>query len=127
MIARMVTRTITILDELDTWINDFRAKMLEHQRQSVSYTATLNMIGRFGAMILSYPEELTDKQKNAILGFIEESNDYNPPYARIKWSDKYLQYMVPKILDESVKEPWETENKTTITNVHRMDANKADN
>ncbi len=107
----MVTRSITILDELDKWINDFRAKMLEHQRQSVSYTAMFNMIGRFGGMILSHPEELTDKQKNAILKFIEESNDYTPPYARIKWSDKYLQYMVPKILDESVKEPWQTENK----------------
>jgi len=92
--------------------------MLGHQRQSVSYTAALNMIGRFGAMILSHPEELTDKQKASILEFIEEANSYKPPYARIKWSDKYLQHMVPKILDESVKEPWETENKTTITNDH---------
>ena len=111
MIARMVTRSITILDELDTWINDFRAKMLVHQRQSVSYTAALNMIGRFGAMILSHPEELTDKQKNVILGFIEESNSYTPPYARIRWADEYLKHMIPKILDESVKEPWQTENK----------------
>jgi len=111
--VRSVTRTITILGELDKWINDFRAKMLEHQRQSVSYTATLNMIGRFGAMILSQPDKLTNEQKTAILEYIEEANGYKPPYARIKWSDQYLQHMVPKILDESVKEPWETENKTT--------------
>jgi len=87
--------------------------MLEHQRQSVSYTAALNMIGRFGAAVLSHPEELTDKQKTAILEFIEESNRYKPPYARIKWVNEYLKHMVPKILDESIKEPWEKENKTT--------------
>ena len=105
----MVTRSVTILDELDSWINGFRAKMLEHQRQSVDYTTMLNMVGRLGTLVLSNPEELTDKQKSSILGFIEESNSYKPPYARIKWADKYFQHMVPKIIDKSVKEPWQKE------------------
>ena len=103
----MVTRSITILDELDIWINNFRAKMLKHQNQSVSYTATLNLIGRLGALILSQPEKLTDEQKHIIRGFIEESNGYHPPYARIKWAEKYLEYMIPKVLDGTVNEPWE--------------------
>jgi len=125
--VRSVTRTITILGELDKWINDFRAKMLEHQRQSVSYTAALNMIGRFGATILSQPNKLTNEQKTTILEFIEEANRYKPPYAQIKWADEYLKHMVPKILDGTVKEPWEKETKTIITNDHRMDTNKANN
>ena len=107
----MVTRSVTILDELDSWINVFRAKMLEHQRQSVDYTSTLNMVGRLGTVILSNPEELTEKQKSLILKFVEEANNYKPPYARIKWADKYLQHMVPKIIDATIKEPHELENQ----------------
>ncbi len=81
--------------------------MLKHQRQSVSYTATLNLIGRLGALILSHPEKLTDEQKTILHGFIEESNGYHPPYARIKWAEKYLEYMIPKVLDGTANEPWE--------------------
>ena len=102
----MVHRTMTIHDELDIWINNFRAKMLEYQRQNVPYATALNLVGRLGSLILSQPDKLTDEQKTIIKEFIEEANTYRPQYARVEWSDKYLQHMVPKILDEIVKEPW---------------------
>ena len=103
----MVTRSLTILNPLDLWINSFRAKMLEQQNQSVSYTAALNLIGRMGALILSEPGKLTDEQKQIIHDYIDESNQYAPPYARIEWSDKYLSLMVPRILDGSANSPYE--------------------
>ena len=102
----MVLRSTEIHDELNDWINQFRIKMLEEQRQSVPYSTMLNMLGRFGSWILSNPEELTDTQKKVIFDIIGECNNYNPPYARIKWKDKYLQYMVPEILKKNIKEPW---------------------
>jgi len=102
----MVTRSTEIHDELNDWINQFRIKMLEHQRQSVPYATMLNMLGRFGSWILTHPEELTDMQKKVILDIVEECNKYEPPYARIKWKDNYLQYMIPDILKKNIKEPW---------------------
>ena len=80
--------------------------MLEYQRQNVPYATILNLVGRFGSLVLSHPDKLTNEQKTIIKEYIEEANSYRPQYAQIKWSDKYLQYMVPKILDGIVKEPW---------------------
>ncbi len=94
----MVMRTIGIQDTVNFWINDFRAKMLKHERQSIGYSTMLNLIARLGTIVLSQPDKLTDEQKAMIIEFIEESNTYQPPYARIKWQDKFCQYMIPKII-----------------------------
>jgi len=102
----MVIRSTEIHNELNDWINQFRIKMLEEQKQSVPYSTMLNLLGRFGSWILTNPEELTDKQKKVILDIVQECNKYEPPYARIKWKDKYLQYMIPDILKKNIKEPW---------------------
>lgn len=88
--------------------------MLQEQKQSVPYATMLNLLGRFGSLILSNPEDLTDKQKKVILDFIESCNKYEPPYARIKWKDKYLQYMIPEILKQNVKEPWDIPTHPTV-------------
>ena len=94
----MNKRSIELDDTTDYWINDFRAKMLNEERQSIGYSTLLNMIARLGTIVLSQPDKITPEQKDLILGFIEESNTYKPPYAQIKWSDKYYQHMIPKIL-----------------------------
>jgi len=96
----MVLRTIEIEDTVNFWLNDFRAKMLEHERQSIGYSTMLNMIARLGTVVLAQPDKLTSEQKTIILGFIEESNTYKPPYARIKWSDAFFRHMIPKILEQ---------------------------
>jgi len=102
----MVLRSTEIYDELNDWINHFRIKMLELQKQSVPYATMLNMLGRFGSWILTHPEELTDKQKQVILDIVQEVNKYQPPYSKVLWKDKYLEYMIPDILKENIKEPW---------------------
>ncbi len=96
----MTNRTIDILDTVNFWINDFRANMMKNERQSIGYSTLLNMIARLGTIVLSQPDKLTDEQKEIIIGYIDESNQYDPPYARIKWADKYYQFMIPKILYE---------------------------
>ena len=101
-----VKRALDIQAELDDWINHFRVEMLGKQHQSIGYNTMMNLLGRFGCWILSNPEKLTEEQKKIILDIVEESNQYNPPYARIKWQDKYLQYMIPDILKKNIKEPW---------------------
>jgi len=103
----MIVRSVTIFDELDNWIKDFKKKMLEYQRQEVSYATVLNMVSRFGLLILSKSDEFTEKQKSLIREYIEETSKYEPPYAKIRWKDEYLRYMIPKILDKTVNEPWE--------------------
>jgi len=111
----MIIRSMTIYDELDSWIKDFKQKMRDYQRQEIGYATIFNMVARLGSCVLTDPRDLTDKQKSRIREFIEETNKYEPPYAMIKWSDEYLRYMVPKIIDETVSEPWETEKKEEIT------------
>ncbi len=81
--------------------------MLEVHRQSVDYTFMLNLTGRLGILILSNPDKLTTEQKTIILEYIEQSNSYRPPYGRIKWAEKYYSLMVPKLLDNSIKNPWD--------------------
>ena len=103
----MVQRQIEIQDVTNFWINDFRAKMLNEERQSIGYSTLLNMIARLGTIVLSQPDKITTEQKDLILGFIEESNTYKPPYARIKWSDKYYQHMIPKILQAQDLPHWQ--------------------
>jgi len=103
----MVNRSTEIHDELNDWINQFRVKMLKEQHQSVPYSTMLNLVGSFGSWVLSNPEELTDKQKEILLKIIEECNKYQPPYAKIRWKEKYLTYMVPEILKKNIKNPWE--------------------
>lgn len=111
----MVQRTVMIQDTVNFWINDFRAKMLEYEDQSVGYETLLNMIARLGTIVLSRPDKLTDEQKAMILGFIDESNSYKPPYARIKWSDKFYQYMIPKILQEKDIPSWHEQTFKHLT------------
>ena len=96
----MTLRTLNILDTVNFWINDFRANMMKNERQSIGYSTLLNMIARLGTIVLSQPDKLTDEQRQMIISYIEESNHYDPPYARIKWADKYYQFMIPKILTE---------------------------
>jgi len=96
----VVNRTIDILDTVNFWINDFRANMMKNERQSIGYSTLLNMIARLGTIVLSQPDKLTDEQRQMIISYIDESNHYDPPYARIKWADKYYQFMIPKILSE---------------------------
>ena len=104
---RQVIRSVSIDEEVNNWILDFKDKMLIIQNQELGYTTVLNLLVEFGILLLSNPNELTDKQKSIIKEYIEESSKYNPPYSQRTWSDNYLQYLVPKLLDGTVKEPYE--------------------
>jgi len=111
----MVLRTIEIQDTVNFWLNDFRAKMLKEERQSIGYSTMLNMIARLGTMVLSQPDKLTSEQKSMIIEFIEESNTYKPPYARINWSVAYYQHMIPKILTQNDVPGWEGQTFKHLT------------
>lgn len=102
----MVRTSLEIHDELNAWIKHFRGKMLEEQNQYVPYSTMINMLGQFGSWILNNPEELTDKQKKVIIDIVEVNNNYQPPYSKVQWKDKYLGYMIPEILQKEIKEPW---------------------
>jgi len=114
----MVQRTVKILDTVNFWINDFRAKMLKEEDQPIGYETLLSMLARLGTIVLSQPDKLTDEQKSMIIDFIEESNTYKPPYARIQWKDKYYQHMIPKILQRKDIPVW---NEQTFKHLAHKD------
>lgn len=107
MVKSWSVRNVSITKELDEWVKDFKAKMLKDQNQPLGYLTVLNILARLGTIVLSHPEKLTEEQKKLINEYIKEVMSYHPPYMKWEWSDKYLQNMVPKILDGSIKEPYE--------------------
>lgn len=104
---RQFVRSVSIDEEVNNWINDFKDKMLIFQNQQVPYTTVLNLLVEFGILLLSNPGELTEKQKSIIIEYIKESTGYKPPHTIFTWSDKYKQCLVPKLLDGTIKEPFE--------------------
>ncbi len=103
----MVVRSVQITPGVDAWINDFRDKMLKVHRQEVGYVTVLNLLTRFGVMVLMDPEKLTPEQKEFIKECINEANEYKPTYPKIRWSHEYERLFVPKLLDGNGKKPWE--------------------
>jgi len=102
-----VIRSCHITDGVDDWINDFRDIMRKEQHQEVSYTTLLSLLTRFGIMVLSKPDRLTQDQKDFIKECIVEANEYKPTYPKIRWSHEYEVHFVPKLLDGSGKKPWD--------------------
>ena len=104
-------RTVSIDEEVNDWINDFRDKMLIIQNQQIPYSTAFNLVAKFGIYFLSNPDKLTEEQKSLIIKYIEESTKYKPPHTIFEWSDKYSQCMIPKLLDGSIKEPYELDSE----------------
>jgi len=107
MLKRVSLRSVSIDEEVQNWLNDFRDKMLIIQDQQIPYSTAFNLIAKLGIWIITNPDKLTDEQKDIILKHIEEATKYKPPHTIFQWSDKYAQCMIPKLLDGSIKEPYE--------------------
>ncbi len=103
----LVIRSVHITPGVDDWINDFRDKMRKEHHQEVHYTSMINLLTRFGIMVLMKPEKLTDEQREYILECIKEANDYEPTYPKIRWLHEFEVHFVPKILGDEHKKPWE--------------------
>lgn len=103
----LVVRSVHLTDGVNDWINNFRDKMKDEHHQEVSYTTMLNLLTRFGVMVLMQPEKLTSEQKEFILECIKEANEYKLIYPKIRWSHEFEQHFIPKILGGSGKKPWE--------------------
>jgi len=106
-LKRVSLRSVSIDEEVQNWLNDFRDKMLIIQNQQIPYSTAFNLVAKLGIWLITNPEKLTEEQKSLILNHIEESTKYKPPHTIFQWSDKYTQCMIPKLLDGSIKEPYE--------------------
>jgi len=103
----LVIRSVHLTDGINQWINDFRDSMRREHSQEVSYTSLLNLLARFGVMVLMKPETLTLEQKEFIKECINEANEYKLIYPKITWVHEYERFFVPKLLDGNGKKPWE--------------------
>ena len=104
-----VIRSVTIHEEVNNWIKEFRDKMRLLQDQPLGYATVLNLLLKLGILILTNPDKITEEQKSLIKKYVEEATNYNPPHTKFEWTDKYLRCIVPKILDGTIKEPYEME------------------
>jgi len=105
----METKSVVISDDLRKWIHEFQANMMKDQGQPVSFSSVIDLTSKLGALILSHPEEFTEKQKSIILEYSKEPEEYSPPYNRNTWGRKYLQLRVPAVIKKEIRTPHDFE------------------
>lgn len=92
----MIRRSITVADQLNTFINVLRARYLEHEGKEIDFTTMINALTAVGAYRFSKRKEMSDKEWEIFTSYLD-FGDLHLEAARDEYQDRWLKYELPKL------------------------------
>jgi hypothetical protein len=90
----VIRRSITVEDNLNTFLNVLRARYLEHHGLEIDFTTMINAMAAMAARRFS-AQEMTDADWEVFNSYLS-FDDLHLEGAKDEWENKWLEYQLPK-------------------------------